>query len=140
MSVRWLAWCGLALAVFAPQRLVLGQSSDQDLVINYVAPSIPHQSEQSNEVRAYFSVLDADRQPVSGLTPDALGVSLFGQPITAFDLSPSQDPMSIILVIDTSGSMSGKPLEQAKDCRQTVYRYVRRQGRSGVVLIQSDRH
>lgn len=104
----------MALAVFAPQRLVLGQSVAQDLVINYVAPPAPNQTEENNEVQAHFSVLNAERQPVSGLTPDALGVSLFGQPITAFELSQPQDPMSIILIIDTSGSMSGQPLEQAK--------------------------
>jgi VWFA-related protein len=102
-----------ALAVCAPQQMAVGQTT-QDLVINYVAPPVPNPAAQNNEVRAYFSVLDADRRPVPGLTPDAIGVSLFGRPITGFELSQPQDPMAIILVIDTSGSMSGQPLEQAK--------------------------
>ena len=114
--MRVLAVVGLtfmALAVFAPQMLVWGQAGSQDLIINYVAPPVPNQAAQNNEVRAYFSVLNAGRQQVLGLTKDAFGVSLFGQPITAFDLSQPKDPMAIILVIDTSGSMSGEPLKQA---------------------------
>lgn len=104
---------GIFLALMLPGRAVRGQAQPQDLKINYVT-SVADQVSQTHNVSATISVLDAGGKPVTGLPKDAIDVSLFGQPITDFDLPPSHDPMAIILVIDTSGSMNGKPLDQAK--------------------------
>jgi VWFA-related protein len=102
------------LALMLPGLTAWGQSEAKDLIINYVAPPVPNQASQTNEIRAYVSLLDAAGKPISGLTVDAFDISLFGQPVKNAQLAGSQDPMSVIVLLDTSGSMSGTPLDQAK--------------------------
>lgn len=103
------------LTLMLPGFTVWGQSQAKDLTINYIAPPVPDQASQTNEVRAYVSVLDADGKPITGLPREAFNVSLFGQPVKEVELAASQDPMSVILLFDTSASMTGAPLAQAKD-------------------------
>jgi VWFA-related protein len=108
-------------ALLIPALGATAQAPADDLIITYVAPVEQDQAERVNKVRATFSVLDAQRQPVTGLITTDFNVSLSGQPIDQFEISTPQDPTAVILVIDTSGSMSGRPLEQAKDAaRQFV--------------------
>jgi VWFA-related protein len=64
-----------------------------------------------------LSVVDANGQPVRGLTPGALMVVEDGQPaeVTGVkDIAEQELGIGVVLVIDVSGSMAGAPIEAAR--------------------------
>lgn len=66
---------------------------------------------------AYLRVVDAAGQPIAGLAPSDLRVTIDGQPVegvlvSQFNQAPT--PIFAALVIDCSGSMAGQPLAAAK--------------------------
>ncbi|MDB9822185.1 FHA domain-containing protein [Deltaproteobacteria bacterium] len=97
----------------------LGQSIGE-VTINYIeALSAPEQS--GNRVSAYVTVLDSDQKTVQGLSLSEFKVLEDGNEIFMQGVSQTDEPMSIVLAIDTSGSMqatdsSGKSsMEAAKE-------------------------
>jgi VWFA-related protein len=64
-------------------------------------------------LKVYVSVTDVQGLPIKNLTDSNFIVTEDGQPVSNFELTPtqnSQQPLAITLVIDTSGSMGIKPL------------------------------
>lgn len=69
------------------------------------------------EVAAYITVSDPSGIPIPGLAEANFEVFEDGEPMPAFTVSAvdqSQESIAAILAIDTSGSMKGQPLEDAK--------------------------
>ena len=67
------------------------------------------------EVRVVASVVDAQDRPVADLTPRDVVVTEEGRPQSATaELASEFAPVTLALVLDTSGSMAGKPLADAK--------------------------
>src|SRR5580765_8052304 len=66
-------------------------------------------------VRLVASVVDAGGKPISGLRAEDLRLRERNLPASAtISLASLTSPVALALVIDTSGSMSGRPIEDAK--------------------------
>jgi VWFA-related protein len=69
------------------------------------------------ELSAVVDVLDANGRPVSGLDAASFAATVDGSPARVDSLQPvidSQVGLSVILAVDVSGSMDGRPLEAAQ--------------------------
>ena len=60
------------------------------------------------DVSGYVFVSDADNNPVDGLNKESFIVTQDGQPIEIESVELAKDPITVIIVIDTSGSMDAK--------------------------------
>ncbi|MFC1488678.1 VWA domain-containing protein [Thermodesulfobacteriota bacterium] len=79
----------------------------QQITINYIeASTVPDQF--SNEVRAFVTVSDADDNPILGLSLNDFQAREDGREIAIEEVVPADDPMAVVLAIDTSGSMQAK--------------------------------
>lgn len=75
-------------------------------------------SEDYPEVTAVVTVRDAEGSPIGGLPADALHVLEDGREAEIVEAQPVVDAetgMCVVLVIDTSGSMAGPPLDSARE-------------------------
>lgn len=61
-----------------------------------------------NRVRAYVTVSSEDQLPVLDLPADAFSLLEDGQPVALGELRLATDPMSLVMAIDTSGSMQAR--------------------------------
>lgn len=99
----------ILLTNFPLTAAVLAQPIKQ-LTINYIEVSeAPEQ--YANRVIAYVTVTDASENPIPGLSTQSFEVNEDGKDIGEkqnLEVSQTADPMSVILAIDTSGSMQAK--------------------------------
>jgi VWFA-related protein len=77
-------------------------------------------------VKAYVSVLDADGKPVRGLTRENATLLENGNPLSIDSMRMTgtggdREPLSLAVVIDRSGSMSGEKITRAKE---SVLRFI----------------
>jgi VWFA-related protein len=90
------------------------------VTINYIE-TISDPVHFANRVYAYVTVSSSDRESLSGLTLSNFVAMEDGSKISIQEVSQTDDPMSVVLAIDTSGSMlaldkSGKTsIEAAKE-------------------------
>ena len=114
--------CSLALfIVIFSWSLSSAQPSPLNLKVENIDNSVFPQ------VKVLLSVSDAQGFPITGLDRNSFKVSEDNIPITDFVVSQFnniEQPLAIVLVIDTSGSMAGKPLANsvtaAKDFISTL--------------------
>lgn len=99
----WSRWIVLSLVFLPGLRTAWGQIPSQ-LTINYIE-STRGAGPSGNPVRAYVTVSAADGVPVAGLPPDAFSITEDGRPVAIDTVGRASDPMSVVLAIDTSGSM-----------------------------------
>src|SRR3954466_635409 len=98
----------VALAI-GPSRLAVAQ--DSLVAINQI--SLDH----FPEVAVYFTAVDSSGLPIVDLGKDSLQVTHNGRPIPDISLEPAdtnQEGLAIVVAVDTSGSMQGKPLDNAR--------------------------
>ncbi len=109
----------LALALlFSTSQAVLAQSTI-DLVVHYVE-GLPAENEIAYDVNVYLSVVDSVGNPVKDLTTESFTVTEDSQKVDVTSLELAKDePINIVLVMDTSGSMSGAPLTEAAEAART---------------------
>ena len=89
----------------------LATATDFSVTINQIDAS------QAPNIRAYVTVADAEGRPLSNLDKTAFRLSEENTPVQDFEvvrIMQESMPISILLAIDNSGSMKGKPLEDAK--------------------------
>jgi len=68
-------------------------------------------------VQVTVTALDASGQPVTGLGPQAFSAKVDGTSVPITGVTTTNDPsigIAVVLTFDTSGSMAGAPLDQAK--------------------------
>lgn len=100
----WLTAGFLVLLAMLTQ--VWGQTI-QEMTINYVeAVTMPEQF--ANQIRIYTTVTGDDQNPISGLSAADFEILEDGRRVAIDDVSPATDPMSVVLAIDTSGSMQAR--------------------------------
>ena len=115
---RWYLFrLGIAVTLltltFAVPTVSLAQSTI-DLVVHYVE-GIPAENDIAYQVSVYLSVVDSTGNPVKNLASDALTVTEDSQKVAIENLSlGGEEPINIILVMDTSGSMGGAGITDAK--------------------------
>ncbi len=78
------------------------------------------------QVKAYVSVLDANGKPVRGLAKEQVTITENKEDVAIDSLQPAgagglRDPLSLAIVLDRSGSMTGEKLERAKE---SVLRFI----------------
>lgn len=114
--MRWLN-VALLLAVLA---VFLFGLSGADGARAQEGPSVQVTNVASGEwpkVVAAVTVLDGPGRPVTGLAASAFAGSIGDQPLGVTTVTPANAPgigIAVVFTFDTSGSMAGAPLEQAK--------------------------
>ena len=83
-----------------------GQPPGQ-VTINYIE-AVADPDQHGNRVRAYVTVSSSDQSTIPDLSQADFNVKEDGREIDIRDLSQTEDPMSIVLAIDTSGSMQAQ--------------------------------
>jgi VWFA-related protein len=105
---RWLRSGSLALLLFLfVASVTAAQSSPVNIKIEAV------DSKAFPKVKAFLSVSDSQGFPITGLDKSSFKITEDDKPIDGFQVSPfknTDQPLAIVLVMDTSGSMVGKPL------------------------------
>lgn len=103
------AICLMAVLQLRP---ALAQSSI-DVVIHYVEGT-PSETDISYNVKAYISVTDSAGSPVNGLSAEDFTLVEDSQQVEIGSVSAADDPISLVLLLDTSGSMVGTGISAAK--------------------------
>ena len=95
-------------------RPVLAQSTI-DLVIHYVEGT-PSETELAYDVTAYVSVVDSTGNPIKDLKPEDFTVVEASRKVEVLSADQVADtPINLVLLLDTSGSMSGPAIAAAKN-------------------------
>lgn len=84
---------------------------------NFSASFLQIDTSSFPQAKLYLSVTDIENLPVVGLTSSNFKIFGDGTPISNFEAAPlvqSKEGIAIVLGIDTSGTMKGQPLENAK--------------------------
>ncbi len=74
-------------------------------------------------LRTSVTVLDESGRPVAGLDSEAFKVAADGKPVRVSGFTTGQDPnvpAAVVLAFDTSGSMDGTPIEQARQAGKAL--------------------
>lgn len=79
----------------------------EQVTINYIEAT-PSPDQWGNKVRVYVTVSSIDQEPVQGLSLPNVKALEDGNAIDIQSVSQTSEPMSIVLAIDTSGSMQAK--------------------------------
>jgi len=103
----------LALLLGSFIKPALAQTS-LDLVVHYVTGT-PIKGQFAYDVSVYFSLLDSNGYPVKDVTAQDFSLSEDGQQVQIASLETAEDdPINVALVLDTSGSMSGQGIIDAR--------------------------
>ncbi|MFC1868730.1 FHA domain-containing protein [Thermodesulfobacteriota bacterium] len=94
------------LTILLLSSAVGGQTVTQ-VTINYIE-ALPAPDQFGNKVRAYVTISSADQEPVQGLSVSDFKALEDGKEIAIKEASQTDEPMSVVLAIDTSGSMQAK--------------------------------
>jgi tight adherence protein C len=90
------------------------------------------------QIRVVASVVDASGKAVRGLSAAQLRVSEGGAPQNAsVDLASEVSPVALALVLDTSGSMAGRPFTDAKAAMTTLIRGLGERDQAAVVTFSA---
>lgn len=113
-SIRYSLMSLLLLALLVLNPLAAQADFALSVTLHTVEAEIAEGS-NAYQVRVFTSVLDDTGTPIKQLTEDEFSLLEDSQPVD-FSLREAPDvPISLVLVLDTSGSMAGTGLAQAKE-------------------------
>ncbi|MBE7536714.1 MAG: VWA domain-containing protein [Anaerolineales bacterium] len=109
-----------------------------DTVVHYVEGA-PSNEKIAYDVTAYVSVADSTGNPIKDLAADAFTLAEDSQQVTVLsaDLAPDA-PINLVLLLDTSGSMSGSGIEAAKTAASNFIAGLGNNDRVAVVTFDND--
>jgi VWFA-related protein len=104
----YLATCLLMMVSMAA---TAGGQPIKALTINYVE-AVKAAKQFANQVRVYATVTADDENPILGLSATDFDILEDGRKVAVNNVSPATDPMTVVLAIDTSGSMQARSAGQ----------------------------
>jgi VWFA-related protein len=109
-----------------------------DTVVHYVEGA-PSDEKIAYDVTAYVSVADSTGNPIKDLAADAFTLAEDSQQVTVLsaDLAPDA-PINLVLLLDTSGSMSGSGIEAAKSAASNFIAGLGKDDRVAVVTFDNE--
>jgi VWFA-related protein len=111
---RYITSMLVAFIMFSCIFLSARAQSNANLTINNILVSVKPETAEY-EVNVYFSILDSTGSPIKGLTTDESAVLEDAKSMKIDSVSTANEPMTLIMVLDTSGSMAGTGIQAAKD-------------------------
>ena len=103
-------------------------------VVLHDAQVKPVEGQLANEVKAYVSVLDQQGAPIKNLKVNSFTLSEDSQRVEATVKENAEVPVSLVVAIDTSGSMAGQGITKA---REASAKFVNRMSKEDSVAIVS---
>lgn len=92
-------------------------------------------------ITAYLSITDPDDRPINLIDIKDLTVTEEEKPVgdlKIIEADPVTDPLSVVLAIDISGSMAGKPLEKAKNAAEAFVNLLEVGDKAAIVTFDQD--
>lgn len=132
----WLSVLLIALMAVFQIQPVLAQSNI-DVVVHYVE-GMPSETDISYAVKAFVSVVDSTGSPVNGLKAEDFTLVEDSQQVEIQSISIADEPISLVLVIDTSGSMTGTGINAAKSAAASFITSLAAEDRVAVVTFNDD--
>jgi len=129
----WLAVVLIALMAAVSIQPALAQSSI-DVVVHYVEGA-PAETDISYTVKAFVSVVDSTGSPVNGLKAEDFTLVEDSQQVEIKSVSMADEPISIVLLMDTSGSMTGTGINAAKSAAASFVTSLSAEDRVAVVTF-----
>ncbi len=108
----WLSVFLIVLIAAVSIQPALAQSSI-DVVLHYVEGT-PSETDISYDVKTYVSVVDGTGSPINGLIAEDFTLAEDSQQVEIKSVSTADEPINLVLLIDTSGSMVGTGINAAK--------------------------
>jgi len=109
-----------------------------DTVIHYVEGT-PSEESISYDVTAYVSVADSTGNPIKDLKPEDFTLAEDSQLVTVLSADLATDaPINLVLLLDTSGSMSGPGIAAAKNAASNFIAGLGRDDRVALVTFDND--
>ena len=103
----------IALFMCIQQVRGLAQTSLK-LAVQFIE-GIPHETENTHAVKVYLSVVGEDGNPIRDLAPETFQLTEASNPVKIQSVgSAADEPLNIIWVLDTSDSMTGREIADAK--------------------------
>jgi Ca-activated chloride channel family protein len=127
----------LVAGILASQFQPASAQSSVDAVIHYVEGT-PSETDISYNVKAYVSVVDGAGSPVNGLTAGDFTLVEDSQQVEIGGVSAAGEPISLVLLIDTSGSMSGSGITAAKSAAASFVTSLGAEDRVAVVTFNDN--
>ena len=87
--------------------------SNIDVVLHYVEGA-PSEEEILYEVKAFVSVADSTGSPINDLKAEDFTLTEDSQKVEITSVALADEPINLVLLIDTSGSMTGQGITAAK--------------------------
>ncbi|MDP2863221.1 MAG: VWA domain-containing protein [Desulfobacterales bacterium] len=109
-NIRTAKYLLLSLSVIISLLIILPAASGNpagSVTINYVE-ALNSADQSSNQVGIYVTISGDDENPVSGLPVQGFKILEDGRPVENIQVSQTNEPVAVVLVIDTSGSMLAK--------------------------------
>jgi VWFA-related protein len=127
----------LLILLLAAPGFASGQGS-LAVTINEVKAE-PVEGKAAYKVTSYLTVTDASGQPIAGLKPESFSAAQDGSPVTLDSAAIAQRPATIILVIDTSGSMAYEnKMSAAKDAAGAFIGGLSQIDQVGIIYFSDD--
>jgi len=130
-----LAWTAAAAVLVLPAGALAGGAAADEgvqLTVTQVDPAA------FPDVRVSATVTDAQGKPFRGLTATDLTLTENGVAQTAtIDLTGQAAPVALAIVLDVSGSMSGRPLADAKQAMTTFINALGPGDQASVILFNT---
>lgn len=108
-----------------------------DLTVHYVE-GVPAQDEIAYDVNVYLSVFDGSGNPLRDLTTDSITAAEDSQKVELQNLRLADEPIAMILVMDTSGSMSGPKIADAKTAASNFISGMKEGDRAAIITFDDD--
>lgn len=110
--------------------------SSADLIVHFVEGT-PRPEEFNYAVSVYFSAYRAGGEPLRDLHLGQVAITEDGHPVELNELALAEGPIQVVLVMDTSGSMSGLKMSAAQQAAMRFIEGLREGDRAALLHFDS---